>query len=64
MKPGLLKCKELTILGYVVSLTKLMCFTYDCVIAFYSLRQTSLTGESGVHLKEIFETLPNLATVE
>ncbi len=60
MKPGLLKCKNLRILGYVYN-----CCVYIIIIGLLSsLRDTGLTGESGVHLKDIFEHLPKLDTVE
>ena len=62
MKQGLLKCKELKILGYGFAVL----FLCACVRnnSLSSLRGTSLTGESGAHLNEIFASLQKLDTVE
>ena len=66
MKPGLLKCLNLKILGYVNMYTHshMHAHTYMNTYTPCRLRGTHMSEGSGVHLKEIFETLPKLELAE
>ena len=64
MKPGLLKCKKLEILGYALINYKSQVVICHWCDRYCSLRGTSLGEGAGVHLSDIFGALTNLDVVE